>query len=459
MTDYRPVGERRLWTFISSDTVLGTLESRVDESVTINGISGVRITEELSLDFGRAGHDYKVETEGDICVSDLGYYIGSDTRFIFDQHTEEMSLRRHAESIEGYSTHAGEKIDQSTSFKPDGYAASGYYVNRFELILAMRDIKVGDIIDEDVFIPADMMTSKIRGVVREYSWQRLYDQVHDSVFIVALDQPQQQVLFFTKEKRLVKVDYPVQRIRAYLDVVERPSVRAEAPRVPVSMVGFLLPVAFYLLIGLVAVFLLGGRGWRRSIVYTAFGIGVIGYFAARVTQVPLQDYLVETVLIPELNRGGSLFVWGLLPALAGGLIQELLILGGIIGVSTTIKRRKHDHIITAPFLGVGFGSCEAGFLAVGLQPSLLTFWVLIERASFIFFHAASASLLSRSFGRDRDGLGTTLFVLIMANSLLRYLPAFVHEKVVPVEVVYAAVALIALIVVTWATFRRRQTDF
>ncbi len=460
VTTYRPIGETRRWTFVTADTVLGVLESKVEEETTIGGISGVCITENLKIDFSRVGHQYQIHSEGDIYVSQQGYYLGSDAKLFFDQRSEEISLRRQGERLEGYYTRGGEKVSQSTTFKSDGFAVSGYYVNRLELMLAMHDIKVGDIIDEEIFAPGDMLTGRVHGEVREFSWQQLHSGAFDSVFIIDMDQPQQQVLFFTRDKRLAKVVFPAQKVRVYLDAVERSAEPARVPKaaVPTVSIGQLsLAWALYTVLGLAVVLFLGGRGWKRPAVWGAFGIGLCGYLVARLTQVPLQEFLIEAVLIPGLRGGESLFTLGLFPALAGGLVQQLLILGGVIGTSRIMKLRKGDWILAAPFVGAGFGLCEACYLAVGTHPSILLSWGLVERAVFIFMHAASASLLVGSLSNERRALLPTLLVLILANSLLRYLPLFVQERVVPLEMMHIVFALTAMIIVGWAVFQRRQT--
>ena len=55
LTAYRPVGEKRLWTFVVHDSAVGRLISTTTGPATIEGMSGSGINELLSLDYTKAG--------------------------------------------------------------------------------------------------------------------------------------------------------------------------------------------------------------------------------------------------------------------------------------------------------------------------------------------------------------------------------------------------------------------
>ena len=458
---YRPLGEERRWTFVSRDSVLGTLTSVIDSRREIDGRNGVVIREKLQLDFGKLGHELALDIEDDFCVSPTGFFLGCRIRLATASGKERVELDRDGDRLVGYATRRGAEIEQVLDFKTGGFAVNNYFVDQLELVLATRDLKVGDIIDEEIFVPLDMLASRVRGEIRDFAYLQLHSSLYDSVFVVTLSQPQRVDLFVTRDRRLVKASFPGQDVRAYLDAVKRPPpqpVQPEASRVDIP--AYLPWYALFVVVGIFSILFFIGQGYRWLISYIGFVFGAALFTVVVVTQIPAQKYLVGSVVIPGLRAGESLFVLGLLPSLTVGIIQELLKLLGIF-VIARIARIQHNRLtVIGSVCGAGFGVVEACYLLTGMDLSLVASWSLIERGFLILFHATSGALLGYGLARGIRQRAAIVTALILVNSLFRYLPTFVQQQVLPLGVVYFASAIIALVLLFWATlvFRRAKSS-
>jgi RsiW-degrading membrane proteinase PrsW (M82 family) len=459
VTAYRPIGEKRVWTFISRDSTLGRLESVVDAETTVDGIRGVVFKEQLRLDFNKVGHELLLESDGDFSVSAAGHFLREHTTIITNGQTGRIELERSGDKLEGVGSAGDRETEQSLSFRREGSAMDGYCVDQLELFLAMRDIKVGDVIDEEVVVPRDMLTSRIQGEVREFAYVRLYNQVYDSVFLIVLSQPQAAHLYFTRDRRLVKASFPNQDMRAYLDVVRKASAATTTPTVTVVDILSSLPLYLvYLLMGLVAAVFFVGWGYCRPVSYMSLVLGAALWAVVVVTQIPIQNHLLESSIIPAARRGESLLALGLLPALVAGVIQELLKFLAIYGVMRYGHQPTGRLVVVGSLCGAGLGVLEACFLVTGVDLSAVSAWSFLERGALILYHTASGALLAYGLASGGRRIWLVLGSLVAVNSALRYLPVFVQQQLTTVEVICLLTALVALPVFAGALLLWRRLE-
>jgi len=458
---YRPVGETRLWTFVTRDSTIGRLVSLVMEDIEIDGRHGYVINEKLTIDYNRPENPMAFDIEGDHYVSDEGYYLGDKLEVRINENVEKFEFELEEGVLEGYFTRAGKKVKKSEPFATDLFAWENYFIDQLELFLAMRDINVGDTLQDTIYVPQSMYKTAITGTVDDFLYKEIYRNKFDSVFQIHLIQPQEFMLYLTLDKRLVRADFPQSRIRAYLDLVKKkPQTSNLKPKYTLTTFLSTLPAyLFYLIVtGLSLLFLVRmGFKWKR--VYLALIIGVALYFLMLLTQFPLQKYIVAKWLLPAITAGGSFYGWGLLPALAAGLVQEIAKLAVIISIIYWLNPRRERFIIVGAFCGAGFGFMEACYLASPSGIFGLFSWTLLESSFLILFHAVSGTLLGQavSVGKNRI-LGFT-FGLVIFNTVLRYLPVFVRQKAVEVEIMYFVFAFITLLLLTLALLilNRKQT--
>ena len=462
--DVRPVGELRLWTFITKDSTLGQLISTVTGETEVDDVAGLVLEQRFTLDLAGAGMKLSIRRQGKHLVSDVGAYLGDSQELTVNTQTERMEIERRGDSLIGYITRAGEKVEQRRYFEPGGFAADNFLLDQHELFLIMRDISVGDTLEDTIFEPQIMLTSPVRAVVEEFAYRELYKGVFDSVFVIHYSQPQEQYLYFTPDKRLVKADFPGQNMRAYLDVVRKgPTERLRRATLTLGRFLSLLPVYIaYLVIGLISLVFFVGRYYRRRVCWLGFVLGGVLFTAAAFTQIPLQRFLVERLLIDRISAGGSPYFWALLPAMVAAVIQELLKGGLIAGLGIAGNQPSRRFIAIGAVCAAGFGIVEGCYMVVMAGNVELFSWHLLERGFVILFHATSGALLGFALARWIQGGRRWLALLgvtIAFNGLLRYLPVFVQQKAIPVQMMYFVIPIVSLVflLLTLLLFRKART--
>lgn len=442
---YRPVGETRLWTFVSRDSTIGQLISVVKEEIEINGRHGYVINNKLAINYRRPDNQLVMEIQGDRYVSDEGYYLGDKLKIKINDITEKFEFELKGDVLEGFFTRSGKKESRTIPFPDDFFAWENYFVDQLELFLAMKNIRAGDTLVDSLYLPQSMYKEPLFGTVDAFLYKELYQNKFDSVYQIHLTLPQEFHAFLTRDGKLVRLDFPHYRIRAYLDLV-----RQKPPSPTPLKYGFntflsaLPSYVFYLIVAVFsALFLaLGGFRWRFS--YLAFLIGAVVYFLMLVTQIPIQKYIITRWLVPLVTAGGSLYVSGWLPALAAGLIQETVKLATIIVVLFGFRIRENRFLYIGTFCGVGFGFMEACYLARPIGILNLFSGALLESSFLILFHALSGTVLGYALSGTSRRIVFCLTGLVLFNTFLRYLPVFVQQQAVGVELMYFVFAFVTL---------------
>ena len=460
--DVRPVGELRLWTFITRDSTLGQLISTVKGRTEIDDIDGLVLEQRLTLDLGSAGMKLSMRRQGEHLVSDVGAYLGDHQELTVNAQTERMEFERKGDSLIGHITRAGEEIEQRLYFERGGFAIDQFLLDQHELYLALRAICVGDTLVDTVFEPQIMLTSQVLAIVEEFGYRELYKGVFDSVFVIHYLRPQEQYLYFTPDKRLVKADFPGQNMRAYLDLVRTaPAARSgRADYTPGKLLSQVPVYVAYLVLGMISLVFFVGRNYRRRVCWLGFVLGGVLFTVAAFTQIPLQQFMVERFLIDRINAGGSPYFWALLPALVAAVIQELLKGGLIVGLGVAAGQPSRRYMAIGAVCAAGFGIVEGCYMVSLAGTAELFSWHLLERGFVILFHATSGALLGFAMARWTQGEWRWLTLLgatIAFNGLLHYLPVFVQQKAMPVQMMYFLIPAVILGVLLMALLLFKKT--
>jgi len=460
---YRPLGEFRLWTLIVRDSVVGKYTSTVTGTTVVDGLSGYVIKEELNVDMSRAARPgnavrYRLSSERQVAAD--GTYFGDVMDFTVNDDTARIELRREGPSLEGSVRQGGRETPQSIAFDPPVFAVDNLLFDQLELFLAMQDIVVGDTLRATLFVPRDLATAPLTASVESFQYYQLYRGVFDSVFVIKFLQPQAMVAYFSPLKRLLKIHVVASQVKAYLDIVRKeppPPPRTSASETATRMVSLVPGYIVYALLGLLSAALFVGDQYRRKLTYLALLVGAGGFLLTTITLLPLQFWLLRTVLIPGAARGGSPYWLGLLPALAAGIIEELLKLALLVGTAAVAKLAAERVRGVGTALGAGFGILWACHLAT-ISNSDPFSWALLERGFTILFHAVSGAWLGRAlYLRSAQHRWWPVVILLVAtNALLHYLPVFVQQGVISAVVLHLLVPtlVLALALAALMSFRK-----
>ena len=376
--------------------------------------------------------------------------------------TEEAKLERDGTNLVGYTTRNGEEVDQNIKLENIKFAVENNYIDELELLLASLDITVGTEIDDSIFMPQSLISSPMYGIVEDFKNVQLYNQVFDSCFRIEFTYPTMMTVYFTPDKRLVKLVVPSQELKIYQDAVTNPlkakqSVNKSATQNSAPPQRKNLPLTILLVMALIY-FVSGGlitilfikKLYKNVVSYLALLVGSVIFIVIPFTQIPLQEYFFRDFYVPHVLQGGeSALLWGILPAISAGLIQELLILITLILFFKFLKVKDNYYLPLGAIIGFGFGFIESVFLANG-TPALILFGTnLVERIFLIMFHVSSGVFISYALKQNMQKAFQFVVVTIIINSFLRYLPVFVQNKIVTPELMAIGLAFISILFLTY----------
>jgi hypothetical protein len=453
VTDFRSVGETRLWTFFARQqrTSFGQLVSVVKEQTEIDGRAAVVLTQKLDIDYSKIGTDRKVAVSGETRLSLDGFYLGTKYTIGTGDSAESIEVGYGENGVSGFYTRAGNQIEVNVPLGRDFFAWDHNFADEMEIWLARQELNVGDSLRDSIYVPQTMLTTRLRGYVKWFMWREIYQGKFDSVYVISITEPQVYQAFFTPDKRLVRLDLADENIRMYQDLVRKPRIEAGeqaagtvqsafSPR----LVLFRLPhYVAYLVVGLGTVLFLSRAGFKWIDSYLALAAGAVGFALILVTQLPLQKLIVSALVAPRVTEGGSLYGWGLLPPLVAGVFQELIQLGVLWAILFWRRPKGYRFATIGGFLGAGFGIVEAGYI-LGASVLPLFGWHLLERSFVIVFHVAAGALLGHAVARGKSALMVVLPLLILANSAIRYLPVFVQQGDFDLGLMHFVLAFLSL---------------
>ncbi len=473
MKQYREIGDYRLWTFIAKDSTIGTLTSTVKEQVSINDVDGYAIEQHLKLNFAKISTNLNFDITNRHFVADNGMYLGDNMKLTINDQTAEINLKRNKNRLQGFITRNGAKIEQNIELGNIKFAFESNYIDQLELLLASLDLTVGTQIDDTIFMTQSLIKAQIYGVVDDFRNIRLYNEVFDSAFVIEFTYPTMMTAFFTPDKRLAKLIIPSQELKIYQDAVANPLKRklaaqkaAEQSKAKPTQLGAkkslskLFVVFFlYTAIGILVTLFLKKSWYKQSMSYVVFAIGGCLYLVIPITQIPLQEYLFTEYFVPHvLDAGESALLWGILPAITAGIIQEVLKCLGIVLLFNFLATKKKMYIVRGAIIGFGFGLVEAAYLASGTPTSLLFGVNLVERIFLLIFHIAAGAFIAYALKDGLKKLVPYILLTICINSIFRYLPIFAQNKTLTPELLGILLALISVSMLTLTVFLTKQKN-
>jgi len=450
---YRPVGEIRGWTFVAKDSSIGQLISTVKKEVEIDGIAGVELSQVLQLDYNKIGTDRKLQIRSSHFISEAGHYLGDQMELIVNGQTEKLELAREGDKIKGYFTRSGNKIEQEIKFPEKGFAADLLFLDLYENFLARRALKVGDTIFDSVFVPQTMLVEKVEAFVEHFGLITLYNQVKDSVFVIRFVQPQVMIFYYSPKQRLVKADFLAQQMKVYLDIVRQlpPDALAQRSFSPGRFINLVPHYGVYLLFGAFCLLFLALGEVYRTNLYLWVVAGGASFAVAVFTQVPLQMYLAANVYQIKVAAGRSAYLWGIVPALPAGLIQELIKIGLIFAIFKFVSIGKKNPLLIGGAVGAGFGIVEASYILSHLPDAPLWSANLVERGFLILFQSVSGVMLAAALlFNSRAKKAVLVGAVVLCNSLLRYLPVFVQRNLLEAELLYILIPIIPVLLLLYS---------
>ena len=310
-------------------------------------------------------------------------------------------------------------------------------VDQLEFYLAMQDIEIGTRLDDSIFQPQSLLTTRIVGEVAYFMWQEIYRGKIDSVFVIRLTEPGDFQLYLTPDKRLVRVDLIQQGIRVYQDMV---GVRTAAAKTESGWgfrsLLFKLPhYAAFVVVAAIAIMLFSVTGFRWLQAYLFLGGGVALFLAIPYIINPLVVMVVENWLSPSMAEGGSLYVMGLVPSVILGVSQVGLLWGGMCGLVAWLSPKEYRLIGLGAFLGGGFALAEACYGA-GWRLTVLFDWPLAERIAFILLQVISGGLIGWVFTQAGERRWIIPGLILPVAVVARYLPLLVQGGLIDVEVIH-----------------------
>jgi len=459
--DYRPIGETRLWTFLLKDSTIGQLISTVEKETKINGESGYALNDRIYLDYGKVGNPVIIDVSGQHYVSSNGKYLGNDLKFIINTQEERLNFKKDNDNITGFVTRLGEEVDFEISCPENRFAIDNNFMDHYEAYLAMRDLKVGDTISDSIFMPQTGLMGMIEGQVVGYSWQQLHKTLFDSVFVIRLTSPQNMEMFFTPDKKLLKVNIHSINMRIYLDAIQqRPESKLQVSSFTLKEFIKLLPAySVFIIIGFITALLFFSRKLLSRFGLISFCIGLLSVSIVIWVQLPIQNYLFKLLYAPSIAIGEASFFMGLMTIIPAGIIQEGLKIICILLVLTLLKSKRDNSILIGILFGVGLGIAEASYLVSIVPPQEIFSWGLLERVSWIMFHVISGALIGWAYYNGKGKLILTLGITMLLNIILRSLPFLSPIDILPIEMIVILYAIIVLIFLSVSLFIIKKQSY
>ena len=475
LPDFRLVGETRIWNFFAKGQPCGRLTSRVAPPETWAGQRSNVLYHGLQIDFSRFGAAREIGVLGKTFLGDDGRYLGTEYEFPTTDPRDSLVLTVAGSKITGHYTREKSPIPREGSFPAGQLPWDHFFVDQLEIYLALHDINVGDSLIDTLYDPQTMAEIPVRAEVKWWMWQEIWKGYIDSVYIIRFAEPSGIQAYFTEDRRLIRLDYNNQGLRAYQDMVQAPTAASTAPaarpqgqdEIPtmtpsviervqsresygfVNFVAGLPHYIAYLLVALLVVVLLTRRafGWIDS--YVFFVVGAVIYAVTPFTLKPLVEYVLADWYVPGINAGGSFFAWGALPAAIVSVVQTVLITLALYGLFMWRNPKAVRYGYLGVFLGVAFGVAEACF-QLGMSVEPLFSWVLFERAFWVVFHGAMAGLIGLGIFRGRNQAIAMIVLSVAANGWLRYIPVFVQTQTFDLELARIVIAAGSVVILIYA---------
>ncbi len=448
LEQYRSKGSKRTYQFFIKDQKIGTLESRFNGKTTFDDIGAFGFSEKLDIDFTPMGQDYRLHVENMHFVDKGGYYIGDDMKLVFGDQIQTLYLKRTDDSLSGYFIANDRRQDVSRPMPEPLFSGDNYMIDQLECFLAFQDIAVGDTIGGTIFVPQVLATSAIELVVEDYQMVR-YGNLFDSAYVCHFFQPSEQTAYFTKDKRLIRIEQPSQNLSIIL--LENPLDRGTTPAKPFAFIDFIKRLPIYLVFIIFGIIFASSFIWKyhkKYEIYVIFVLGGIIYLLLHLTQFPLQKWYGMQYMLPGMQAGRSLFLYAAVIALIPALIQTTLKLIPIVILYILRKPAQSFSVALGVFCGLGFGLYEAcAMTGASYQTGRLAVlsWPVFHQLFALIFHMTSGAALGYGINRGIGHLLGIWGVLVLIHTITNYMFVFLQKGIFDVGVFELLVAFIDLL--------------
>jgi hypothetical protein len=466
VTAFRPLGEYRVWRFFSRQTTFGQLSSLVEAETRIDGVPALTLSESLRLDYTLLGGDKVVVTKGETYATPDGKYLGHRLEIGDGQTKERFEVERRGSSLEATYTRGGAELSSAAPYPETSYFWDLQLVDQLEIYLAMHDLEIGAMLEDSIYLPQSLMKTRLAGQVIYYMWQEIYKGKIDSVFIIRLSEPSECQLYFTPDKKLVRVDLINQGIRVYQDLVRMSPVKAERSPVDAQAFAFswkllLLKAPHYfvfLLLAALALVLVSTRGFRWKLSYLYLPAGILLYAIMPLAINRLMAGMAGSWLDPGRTGGAAVYFVGLIPPLVLGAIHVGVLGLGIYCLGRWFKVRAYRFSALGAFIGAGFALAEAVHQS-GLRIELLFDWPLAARAASIFLYTFAGAVVGR--GLAVRGVWAVRYAIaaVVVIGVFRYLPLWVQTGLVDLQAIHFVMVIWVIVFVMAAvTFVKKPIE-
>ncbi|UCD95035.1 MAG: hypothetical protein JSU69_03005 [Candidatus Zixiibacteriota bacterium] len=441
---YRPKDSRREYILYLNDIEIGRMESELHGEANFEGVAAYRFNESLELDYSLIGREYLLRIDNKHYVNGNGFYLGDDMKLTMNDQQQDLFLRAFGDSVTGYSASGDLKEEIWLYLGGDFFSADNYMLDQYELLLAARDLRVGDTIVDSVFIPQAMITAPVRIMVEESRWVK-YGKLYDSVYVCRFTEPLEQTAYITGKGKLVRLDRKAEGLKAVLQ--ESPLDRMTPVEKSFSLADFIkrFPMYFaYLVFGLIFAAPFLKRFYRKPELYVALVLGGAMFPLLKLTQFPVQRWYTEAFFIPGMESGGSLYFYAVFVALISGIFQETLKLTPIALFCYWRKPTQLLSIGIGVLCGVGFGIYGACSLAGAMK---FISWGSFEQVITILFHGVAGAAVGYGINRGLKHLGVIWLSLIIIHTAANYLVVFVQKKLIDAAILELLLTLIYLILI------------
>ncbi|MEW5925484.1 MAG: hypothetical protein AB1746_15995, partial [Candidatus Zixiibacteriota bacterium] len=383
-------------------------------------------------------------------------------KLVFGDQLQSLYLKKNKDSLTGYYIANDQRQEISRPMPEPLFAADNYMIDQLEAFLAFQDISVGDTISSTIIIPQVMATSAVNFAVEDYRLVR-YGNVFDSAYVCHFFQPIEQMVYFTKDKRIVRLEQTSQNLTVILK--ESPLEKMTPPKQPFSFIDFIKRIPIYLVFLILGIIFSSAFIWkyyRKPEIYVIFVLGGLIYPALHLTQFPLQKWYSAQYVLPGMQAGGSIYLYAAIIALIAGLIQMTLKLIPISIMSFWKRPKQPLAVALGVFCGFGFGLYEACSVtgAVYQAGKLAVFsWPIFHQIFAIIFHMISGAALGYGINRGFRHLFVVWSILILVSTAANYMFVFLNKGILDAgahELLVAAIFLITLLVVYIMVKRARH---
>jgi hypothetical protein len=437
-------GFKRKYIFYLNEVEIGRMESELRGRVNFEGIPAYRFNETLEFDYSLIGREYKLQIDNKHYVNADGFYVGDDMKLSLNDQEHELFLRTVGDSVTGYSASGDVREEIGFYLGGDFLAADNYMLDQYELLLATKDLHVGDTIADSVIIPQAMIKAAVQVVVEESRWIK-YGRLYDSVYVCRFVEPVEQTAYITRRGKLVRLDQEALSMKAVLQ--ESPLDQMAPTRKALSsrdILGRLPLYLVYLVLGLIFAAAFLKRFYKRPEIYVALVLGGAIAPLLSLTQFPVQRWYTEAFFIPGMESGGSLYFYAIFAALISGVLQETL---KLIPIALFCYWRKPTQLLSigiGVLCGVGFGIYGAWSHAGALK---IISWGSFEQVITILYHAGAGAAVGYGVNRGFKHTAIIWLLLILIHSVAKYLAVFVQRQQIDVAILELLLTMIYLILI------------